>query len=493
MTPAGSGTFFVIHETGRALTAAHVVGDETEVTAKLNGIDLPAVVLGRDSDLDLALLLLPLGDYPALSLSSTPTQFLAEPAVALGFSIGGPEVTISPGTITSIRSTDSGTELQTDASVNPGASGAPLIASSGDVIGMILSTIREVGDFNIDGVNFALASSDISTWLDSKLSPLVGPDFLKSNHPYSFEVPSMSDLFVIADGRVQGFSRDQPIVFSIETVNLPYPGFSLDQFVQQQLGLARSPSVSYTTEIRRRAISVTSASPSAASVPAVRIDADIDVSDSSLHEVQLFWVIGSYGVNARASRLRDDAEMDMTALDRFIDSIVPRTGPLYEPSATHLTTIWEYVHLAMRYRVLLPIDAVVVRETAGGGNATWGYWPYMTNISAPTLGIEVTIKKYSGSHGYFSFESLVEFALDEYRKDTTYESVEELSQRTSAKGQFSTQIHLKYAREGINYLALMLVMQEGGGEFIMNIDVPVQNWPTSEAIARLVLTSFEPN
>jgi serine protease Do len=136
------GSGFVIHPSGYLVTNAHVVDRSTSVQVRLaSGRRLTGTVIGRDRRVDLALLkvdapeplpVLPLGDSERLSVG--------ELVLALGHPFGL-EQTVSLGIVSRkgapLQSSAPGFDfIQTDAAVNPGNSGGPLVDMSGQVVGV---------------------------------------------------------------------------------------------------------------------------------------------------------------------------------------------------------------------------------------------------------------------------------------------------------------------------------------------------------------------
>lgn len=137
-TASGStGSAFLISPDGWALTAAHVVTglDDVEVTLR-SGPSLTASVVRTSDDVDAALLRIPGRAHPCLPL---------EPAVpGLGadlFVLGSPlgarlDVSVSRGIVSGFRTFEGRQYLQTDAAVNPGSSGGPMLDEKGGVVAL---------------------------------------------------------------------------------------------------------------------------------------------------------------------------------------------------------------------------------------------------------------------------------------------------------------------------------------------------------------------
>jgi putative serine protease PepD len=135
---AGSG--FVYNAGGLVLTAAHVVGDNDEVTVRLSdGTPLAGKVLGRDTGRDVAVVKIERKGLVAAAISRGPIR-VGEMAVAIGSPFGDRE-TVTAGVISGIGgtlTTPGGTVdvIRTDAAINTGNSGGPLVDREGRVIGI---------------------------------------------------------------------------------------------------------------------------------------------------------------------------------------------------------------------------------------------------------------------------------------------------------------------------------------------------------------------
>ncbi|MYF41639.1 MAG: trypsin-like serine protease, partial [Rhodothermaceae bacterium] len=142
------GSGFVISPDGYIVTNHHVAGDAVKITVSLaNGQTLDADLIGTDKATDLALLKVST-DEPLeyLRFSSEPEPIIGEWAIALGnpfglFEAAAPTVTVG---VISAAERDLGIQdghilndmIQTDAAINWGNSGGPLINALGEVIGV---------------------------------------------------------------------------------------------------------------------------------------------------------------------------------------------------------------------------------------------------------------------------------------------------------------------------------------------------------------------
>lgn len=141
------------------VTNAHVVRGSGGTVQVLRGRDeLTGEVVGADARRDIALVRVEDRlDLLDISDSSTDDLETGEPVLAYGTPLGLAD-TVTQGVISAIR----GDAIQTDAQVNPGNSGGPLLARDGTVIGVVTAEISETGAGG-GGLSVALG---IESWCD---------------------------------------------------------------------------------------------------------------------------------------------------------------------------------------------------------------------------------------------------------------------------------------------------------------------------------------
>ncbi|HET6201374.1 MAG TPA: trypsin-like peptidase domain-containing protein [Planctomycetota bacterium] len=158
---AGTGSAVLIGAEGIAMTSAHVVADSVAVElAEHSGATAVADVLGVDAATDLAVLRAPSLPAPPLPFGDSGNLRLGEMVLAVGAPLGL-EGSVSLGIVSAlgreIRS-PSGHRIegviQTDAAVNPGNSGGPLVDASGRVVGINTASVLAA-----QGVSFAVPSN----------------------------------------------------------------------------------------------------------------------------------------------------------------------------------------------------------------------------------------------------------------------------------------------------------------------------------------------
>jgi putative serine protease PepD len=169
----GTGSGFVIDQRGYILTNDHVATAHpgSIVVVFQNGRHAEARLVGTDPSYDLAVLKVDVGRLPALPLANSDEVVVGDPVVAIGSPLGLTG-TVTTGIVSALnRPVTSGdadspaflSAIQTDAAINPGSSGGPLVDATGRVVGVTSAIARRPGDSeqiagNI-GVGFAIPSN----------------------------------------------------------------------------------------------------------------------------------------------------------------------------------------------------------------------------------------------------------------------------------------------------------------------------------------------
>jgi serine protease Do len=160
----GVGSGFIVDPKGYILTNQHVVEGATRITVRLQtGEEFRGVVKGVDEETDLAVVKVETTrDLPVVKLGDSNTAQVGDWVLAIG-SPFGLDQTVTAGIIsTKERQTPLFTSfqqfLQTDAAINRGNSGGPLVNMRGEVIGINSQIATSTGDYN--GIGFALPSNE---------------------------------------------------------------------------------------------------------------------------------------------------------------------------------------------------------------------------------------------------------------------------------------------------------------------------------------------
>lgn len=190
----GVGTGFIVRSDGIIVTNCHVVEGATGITVATsadNPQKYPARVIGGDCQHDVAVLKIPATGLPTVQLGSSSSLQLGESVVAIGYALaldGGPSVTT--GIVSSLHRTikaqDPGCTscpngsrtysdiVQTDAAINHGNSGGPLVDMQGRVVGM-----NSAGVDSAQNIGFAIAIDSFkATVSHAETDPLAPTGYL---------------------------------------------------------------------------------------------------------------------------------------------------------------------------------------------------------------------------------------------------------------------------------------------------------------------------
>jgi len=152
---SGTGTGFVIDQSGLVLTAAHVVRRASDVMVELPGMrPLQAKVVGYDTRRDLALLRIPvLARFRTVEVVNGEIR-AGEPVVVIGTPRGRPGV-MTVGEIVAPRASLPGllrdTLIWISAEVVPGNSGSPVLNHRGKVVGLVIANAADRTGFAVSG------------------------------------------------------------------------------------------------------------------------------------------------------------------------------------------------------------------------------------------------------------------------------------------------------------------------------------------------------
>lgn len=184
----GEGTGVIIDSSGLVLTNEHVISGADTIRIVLNDKrTLPATLIGKNEKEDLALLRIenPIG-LSAISLGDSDSVRPVHDVYAIGTPLGYSQ-TVTKGIVSAVhRELKQGDKviyedvIQTDASVNPGNSGGPLLNSNGEMIGMIYKQ-----DWRGQGIGFAIPINKIKKLIED----------LKSFQPIYDQASKFGDRF----------------------------------------------------------------------------------------------------------------------------------------------------------------------------------------------------------------------------------------------------------------------------------------------------------
>lgn len=258
----GFGTGFIIDAGGRLITNAHVVDRDSRVLIQMHDETVyEADVLGIDEIADLAVVQLPPGRllYP-VPLGDSDLAQVGDDVIAMGYPLGFK--TVTTGIVSATDVIFSGVEhIQTDAAVNPGNSGGPLLNSDGHVIGVNVGKFEETASGRpVDNIGFAITVNELKDRLDDLTAgvsvldptppPVPDPDdgwsrYKNGEYGYSIDVPpGWSFTTEFDDESYAHFkSSDSQALTEVSAYDVP-DSFSLREFAERRLDTINAAALS---------------------------------------------------------------------------------------------------------------------------------------------------------------------------------------------------------------------------------------------------------
>lgn len=165
----GSGVF--VDSEGYIVTNNHVVQDATELRVVLyDGTEMNAELVGNDPFSDLAVLRVEGNDFPSVPFGSSEELRVGQWVLAFGSPLDeNLSNTVTSGIISSLGRYQGGPNsisnyIQSDAAVNPGNSGGPLVNLRGEIVGINSAIASRTGTYN--GISFAIPSNIVKNTVD---------------------------------------------------------------------------------------------------------------------------------------------------------------------------------------------------------------------------------------------------------------------------------------------------------------------------------------
>jgi hypothetical protein len=165
------GTGMIIDHTGYVLTCNHLIEDVLSLAVTLyDGREYQATVVSQDEQKDLGIVKIDAAgvSFPCVTLGSSEQLKSGEEILAIGYSMGlEGETTVSKGIVSAFRNFDGVDLIQTDAAVNPGCSGGPLLNFEADVVGVVIG--RWPGE-DIQGMGFAVSANSAKQFISETMA-----------------------------------------------------------------------------------------------------------------------------------------------------------------------------------------------------------------------------------------------------------------------------------------------------------------------------------
>jgi S1-C subfamily serine protease len=170
----GVGSGVIVDRAGYIVTNHHVIENVLSVEVIFSdGTKSGATVVGSDASLDLAVIKVE-STVPAVAiLGNSDTLEPGQPVVAIGSALGDFRNTVTAGIVSALDRTledlESGSLsglVQTDAAINEGNSGGPLISLDGEVVGINVAVVRGDGYTTAEGLGFAIPSNTVRSVLN---------------------------------------------------------------------------------------------------------------------------------------------------------------------------------------------------------------------------------------------------------------------------------------------------------------------------------------
>ncbi|MBT1703965.1 S1C family serine protease [Chryseosolibacter indicus] len=218
---AGSGSGFIFSSDGLIFTNSHVVNKAEKIMVSLlNENEIEAELIGQDPDTDIAILKIYTDGYSVAKLGDASQLLIGQLVIAIGNPYGY-QHTVTAGVVSALGRTlrtQSGrmvdNVIQSDAALNPGNSGGPMINADGEVIGVNTAIINGAQglSFSVD-INTAKEIADqllrngkvFKAYLGTALQEVpINQKILRHYH-----LPNKTGLFVVAIEKDTPASRSQ--------------------------------------------------------------------------------------------------------------------------------------------------------------------------------------------------------------------------------------------------------------------------------------------
>ena len=167
IVPAGSGSGFFVSRDGHIITNHHVIDGCNNTKVSFKGNQLDAKILAVDKMNDIAILKTNIKPNSIFPISNEDVSLLEDVVVA-GYPLGkqvSSAIKTHKGVVTALAGAgDNYSNFQTDATINAGNSGGPIMNQKGNIVGIAVQTWVEEG---VQGIHFGIKSSTLKTFASS--------------------------------------------------------------------------------------------------------------------------------------------------------------------------------------------------------------------------------------------------------------------------------------------------------------------------------------
>ena len=207
----GSGAIFeTVGLTGYVITNYHVVEGFDWVNVVVNdSATYPGLVVGADNARDLAVVSMCCGHFQTISFEDSSNLEAGDEVVNIGYALGiQGEATVTKGIVSAIRFNNAlkSDVIQTDAAMNPGNSGGPMLSLSGGVLG-----INTYGYSDADGLGFAISEQTVQQLIPALRSGSLAPTPTPAARRTPTPAPSSTGGFGPISGELQHDPADNLI------------------------------------------------------------------------------------------------------------------------------------------------------------------------------------------------------------------------------------------------------------------------------------------
>jgi len=169
---ASAGSGFILTKDGYIVTNYHVIKGASTVKVTLyNNETYDAEIVGGDEDYDIAVIKITAENLQPVTLGSSDVLNVGDRVLAVGNPLGELTFSMTGGMVSCVNRTINvdGTPfnmIQTDASINHGNSGGPLLNSYGEVVGIVSAKYSSYSSETVEGLGFAIPINDVISMIE---------------------------------------------------------------------------------------------------------------------------------------------------------------------------------------------------------------------------------------------------------------------------------------------------------------------------------------